>query len=77
MSKRTFERPTPAEVAASVNRAIAEGRHSPTHQTVCQGCGQWVFAIWHVTEDGRRLCCDCAPATLFTAKPLPKPMKAQ
>lgn len=41
MTKRILERPDPADVARAINRAIAEGRHSVKHQTVCQSCGQY------------------------------------
>lgn len=41
-------------------QAIREGRHSNTFQTVCGGCGQWVHGIYHVTEQHKRLCRDCA-----------------
>lgn len=49
-------------VADILDRAIAEGRHSPAGawRTVCDGCGEWVGGIWHVTPDKNRLCIHCA-----------------
>lgn len=46
-------------VQASIDRAIAEGRHARTRQTVCTGCRRWVDAIYFVTEGKDRLCRDC------------------
>lgn len=53
-----------AERTEIVERAIREGRHEAdmsTWRTVCQGCREWVPAIWFVTEAGVQLCRACAP----------------
>ena len=51
-----------ADIAAIVAAAIAQGRHSTTHLSVCGGCGRWTGSLWHRTEDGRMLCFGCAIA---------------
>ena len=54
--------PSPAELARLIQEAIAEGRHSPISKwrTLCDGCRQWVCAIYYTTVDKRRLCGECA-----------------
>lgn len=42
----------------------AEPADAPAWQTVCEGCRQWVGGIYHVTQEGKRLCYECTPPAM-------------
>ena len=45
-----------------IEQAIAAGTHSPTHQSVCDGCGQWTTVVYFADPQNsrRHFCPDCA-----------------
>lgn len=49
-----------AQVTRMINKAIREGRHSEKCERYCQGCGELVGELWHMTIDRKALCMMCS-----------------
>lgn len=61
LTRRSFSpRHQPVSGVQLAAQAIREGRHSERFASLCHGCDQWVEGIFHVTEQHKRLCRDCA-----------------
>ena len=64
-NKREYVNTTPEQFHALIDKAIAEGRHSPpgAWRTVCSVCRRWVDSLVYVSPQNRlaRFCIDCAP----------------